>query len=688
MEDCYILYSCDRSEQPVISNDPQLSGYVGNFVAVRLLDPVSVATKCYFVFYLGELDCPPTSTIAIDPDIICDCPNLCYFVKYGNTFQTTTYIDSQNDLVLRDFTTGKTQNFCSKIYPVFEISGDTQVTVKSACIGDSCPATLATVKNVNECDVLTIFPMSVDCIVIDPQSQVSFDGSAQLSITGGTPPYIIEWEIGSFAPALTNLGPGEYNATVSDYYGDFVIDTTCVLTARTITYSGMCFVLDGGKDQPDQYFTVETTGTKNGKPAYVISTPILSYGIVFWDEAQGVWVFCLNYSCGNSTYYNYLDNGGGDYPSTYGTYYWSAGTSTTHKIIDSYVGPCDPPVTPVTYGPLCAFYLLNTNDPENPYTEIFVTLNYAGQVNGQASWQSSDTTYQIYWNTGSTPNQWVLTGYAGTPSSLVASNNTASPPLSNWLVYGDTTIDTVSVFDGVCSATTSVGFTVQTNDAECNQGGGSIMISAYGGTPPYLYSIDGGLNFYSSPYFPNLVGGTYLVQVSDVNGVSSQSSVTIAISNPTIYQLAFGLSLATNSFSITTPPLPPGVTISFQVVHTNVFNYSPNTLQTSPTPPSYNNIATLIGIGPLALYQTLNSFQNIGGPCAQVFTPLIQNQSNSAYYANLTLPGSQTVNGTVTNTIINPPAGDCENASGSYNIQIINLQINNCNCCEVELIGI
>ena len=112
MEDCYILYSCDRSEQPVISNDPQLSGYVGNFVAVRLLDPVSVATKCYFVFYLGELDCPPTSTIAIDTDIICDCPNLCYFVKYGNVFQTTTYIDSQNDLVLRDFTTGKTQNFC------------------------------------------------------------------------------------------------------------------------------------------------------------------------------------------------------------------------------------------------------------------------------------------------------------------------------------------------------------------------------------------------------------------------------------------------------------------------------------------------------------------------------------------------------------------------------------------------
>lgn len=687
MENCYILYSCDGSQEPVISNDQQLSGYVNNFVAVTLLDPEAVIKKCYFVFDLGEIDCPVVYTIEIDPDVECNCPNLCYFVKYGTVEQTTTYVDNNNQLTLRNFSIGETYNFCSKIYPVFEVTGSTQVTVKSACVGNNCPPSLSTVKNQNECDVLTIFPMSVECITLNPTSDVTFDGSTQLYITGGTPPYTIEWEFGSFAPALNNLGPGVYNATISDYYGDFVIDTSCVLTAITTTFSGMCFVLDGGKDAEDIYFDVEFSGIKNTKPYYTISTPIQSYGVVFWDEAQGIWVFCLDFNCGTNSYYNYLDNNDGDYPSTYGTYYWSAGTNNSQEILDSYVGPCEPPTPIVTYPNLCAFYLIRSNDPDMPFTQIFVDLAYNGMVNGQPSWQSSDTLYDLYWNSGSTPNQWVMTGYAGTPTSLVASNNPSVPPLSNWLVYGDATIDTFSVFSGACNVAETVGFDVQTNNAECDQGG-SIMIDAYGGTPPYLYSINGGQTFSASPYFPNLSPGTYLVQVSDLNGVSSQTSVQITSTTNIIYQLGFGFSIATNTFTVVAPPLPPGVTISFQVVHTNVFNYSPNSLQLSPTPPSYNNIATIIGIGPLALYQTISSFSNIGGPCTSVFTPLIQNQFNSAYFANVTLSSSQTINGTVTNTIVNPPTGDCETASGSYNIQIINIQMNNCYCCSAQLVGI
>jgi len=687
MENCFILYSCDGTQEPVISNDQQLSGYVGNFVAVRLLAPVSVPSKCYYVFDLGVFDCPPTSTISIDPDLECDCPNLCYFVKYGPFNQTTTYIDSNNDLILRNFSSGETYNFCSKIYPVFEITGSTQVTIKSACIGNNCPPSLATVKNRNECDVLTIFPMDAECLIINPSSDVSFDGSAQLYVTGGTPPYTIEWEIGSFAPSLTNLGPGQYNATISDYYGDFVINTTCTLTAETITYSGMCFVLNGEKIKEDQYFSLDFAGIKNTKPYYVVSTPISSYGVIFWDESQGIWVFCQTFSCGNNSYYSYLDNNNGLYPSTYGTFYWSAGTGNDYEIVDSYIGRCIIPEPDRSQPDLCAFYLLRSNNINTPPQQMFVTLSYNGDINGQPSWQSSNTNYEIFWNTGSTPNQWVITGYAGSPTSLVASNNPAAPPLSNWLVYGDSTIDTFSVFSGACSATTAVGFSVQTNNAQCNQGG-SIMISPYGGTPPYIYSIDNGQNLSTSPYFPNLPAGTYIVQVSDSNGIASQTTISLTTTNATVYQLAFGFSLSTNTFTITTPTLPPGVTISFQVVHTNVFSYSPNTLQTSPNPPSYNNIATVIGVGPLALYQTISSFSNIGGPCASVFTPLIQNQFNSAYFANLTMGGAQTLNGTVTNTIINPPGGDCETASGSYNVQLINLQINNCNCCEVELVQI
>ena len=81
----------------------------------------------------------------------------------------------------------------------------------------------------NECDVLTIFPLGVQCFTIDPTTDSSFDGTITLGITGGTPPYEIVWETGSLAQSITNLGFGEYNSVVTDFYGDFTAYTTCVL---------------------------------------------------------------------------------------------------------------------------------------------------------------------------------------------------------------------------------------------------------------------------------------------------------------------------------------------------------------------------------------------------------------------------------------------------------------------------
>jgi hypothetical protein len=85
----------------------------------------------------------------------------------------------------------------------------------------------------NECDVITIFPMGVECISIDPSFTDTFDGSVSLYVTGGTPPYEILWENGSVGTTINNLGIGEYKATVTDSYGDFLITSTCVLSAET-----------------------------------------------------------------------------------------------------------------------------------------------------------------------------------------------------------------------------------------------------------------------------------------------------------------------------------------------------------------------------------------------------------------------------------------------------------------------
>jgi len=90
-------------------------------------------------------------------------------------------------------------------------------------------------KRGNECDVLTIYPMGVQCLSVDPSTTTSFDGMLTLIITGGTPPYQINWENGSISTVISNLNVGEYPATVTDYYGDFVVKTTCVLESIVTT---------------------------------------------------------------------------------------------------------------------------------------------------------------------------------------------------------------------------------------------------------------------------------------------------------------------------------------------------------------------------------------------------------------------------------------------------------------------
>ena len=89
----------------------------------------------------------------------------------------------------------------------------------------------------NECNVKTIFPMGVTCVVTDPTTIYGSDGIAQLVITGGTPPYNISWDNGNATPIITNLSVGSYGASITDYYGDFSARTTCVLVGPATTTS-------------------------------------------------------------------------------------------------------------------------------------------------------------------------------------------------------------------------------------------------------------------------------------------------------------------------------------------------------------------------------------------------------------------------------------------------------------------
>ena len=187
----------------------------------------------------------------------CDCPYNCVWTTNPNL-----------DVIINDFTVVScTQTTTTTFYPF-----TTTTTLQPTPI-----------QPTNECDVITIFPMNVICESTNPTFTNTFDGTASILITGGTPPYEILWDNGGVGPFVTNLGVGEYVATISDYYNDFIITSTCVLTAQTPAtttttstttlpqFGNLCFIVSGyfGRVYQTQYINFDFDGYVNNNPSWL-----------------------------------------------------------------------------------------------------------------------------------------------------------------------------------------------------------------------------------------------------------------------------------------------------------------------------------------------------------------------------------------------------------------------------------
>jgi len=86
----------------------------------------------------------------------------------------------------------------------------------------------------NECGIITILPMVVECVVSNPSVFGVSDGEISVSITGGTPPYTTSWSNGNISPAIGGLGNGTYTATTVDYYGDYTATTVCTINTEPV----------------------------------------------------------------------------------------------------------------------------------------------------------------------------------------------------------------------------------------------------------------------------------------------------------------------------------------------------------------------------------------------------------------------------------------------------------------------
>lgn len=673
VENCYILYSCDGSYEPIVSNYGGLSAHTSEYVSITINS--ITANTCFYVLDIGNVECDVTYDVEI-VSTDCDCECYCYFIKSVTETTDVTYVNCNSEIVVETITEGLTYNICSKVYPQFDVESQIPIKLTDICVNGQCPPSIPSIKPKNECDVITIFPMNVSCSIIQPSTDTSFDGATALIVTGGTPPYVIEWESGSFSPALSGLGVGEYNATVIDYYGDFTANTTCVLTAETTTFSGMCFVLTGISEENFVYVSTESLGLRNGKPYYQIQSGVNILGFVFWSQEDNQWVLCESLNCQTNNY-SYL-NSSSLYPSG-STGSWQSNTEEPTIIYESYIGTCIVPVPPVIPTDLCVTLSIKTGR-EGPPTTLNIDLEPSVEINGEPSWISSTGQYVIYWNTGSTPSQWTMTGYSDN-SVLFTNNDPSYPPTSNWNVYGNPLITSMTVVEGNCESSYTINLNAIPNSSDCDSGG-SITAQATGGVLPYQYSINGGTTYQFSPIFGNLTPGTYNLLVKDSNNITgSVSNIVVGNVPPTVYNITLSVNYLTNTFTITAPTMAPGVSVSLNVNLTSTFSYYPITL---PTIPTYNNFATLSTIGPMTLVgaPVVNTY-----PLAGVCSPNTVTQIQTTYQNTIIMTSNQIITGSVTDTIINPPDGECANASGTYQVSIGDARCLNLECCDAKAIN-
>ena len=504
----------------------------------------------------------------------------------------------------------------------------------------------------NSCQVITLFPMGVECVVTDAYTPFTQDGAINLIITGGTPPYSVTWSNGSANQNITNLQFGDYTATVVDYYGDFSATTTCTVEFDTfylqrfencIDPTNVIFYL---ADITQSQYAIDEVYSINGQSGCWNRTGVILYT--------------------NQTYYNYEP-------------VFVSGP------FDS-CGECLPTVPA----------LLNVSG-------LCVTSNYLGSqtqyqflsggtINGYPSWTASTPSQTIYYNTGNT--MWMITGWQlnGQPSLPSA----VSPPIGIWNVLGSSR--TVSVSLGNCSATISALIT--TNNPSCTAASnGSIQVSnVIGGDPPYTYSlINTPASYQVSNSFTNLSNGVYTVYVQDFDGNISANAVNLQ-SSTSVTQYTVSLNFVPTNGQTTTstgsvskvynwvvsvsPSLPAGRQLLFNVTH--VTNFTRGITNITPTIVHSVTTGTTGGGQYLSSASTITSSVSTTNACNSNTNYISYQTSARTRTYSARIVGAGTVSSNVVSTISTANSTfPCTNfGETADSISLSNITLVNQNICE------
>src|SRR5690606_3195185 len=118
---------------------------------------------------------------------------------------------------------GKKDKFKS-FYVKFKFCPDSDCAEDADCLSPKVAYKAGGCIYYDQVDISCTNPLQVVATPSLPSCHNGADGSIQLSITGGEPPYTVLWDNGSMNSTISNISAGTYHYIVSDANGETVSD--------------------------------------------------------------------------------------------------------------------------------------------------------------------------------------------------------------------------------------------------------------------------------------------------------------------------------------------------------------------------------------------------------------------------------------------------------------------------------
>ncbi|MGI9650009.1 beta strand repeat-containing protein, partial [Chryseobacterium sp. RLHN22] len=396
-----------------------------------------------------------------------------------------------------------------------------------------CVATNSSGSVTSNSATLTVGSISAITSKTDISCNGGINGTATVSVSGGTAPYSYSWSpSGGTAATATGLAAGTYTVTVTDNLGCFTT-ATATITQPAAAVSGTTVVTNiacnggstgainltpAGGTAPYTFnwgggiTTEDRTGLAAGNYTVTITdangcTGTVSATITQPAAAVSGTTVVTNIACnGSSTGAINLTPAGGTAPYTFN---WGGGITTedrtglaagTYTVTITDANGCTGTVNATVTQPTAMSATVSQTN-----------ISCNGGSNGSAGIVVTGGTapYTYSWSPGG--------GTAATATGLSAGTYTVTVTDAN----ACTITRTVTITQPAAAVS---GTTVVTNIA-CNGGStGAINLTPAGGTAPYTFNWGGGI---TTEDRTGLAAGTYTVTITDANGCTGTVNATV-----------------------------------------------------------------------------------------------------------------------------------------------------------------